>query len=204
MARKLSWETWHGFDRDLVRNSIVYCSSDPRVPRLVRGYSDSSWDIAFRRLPIALISDGACKSPSTTHTRWRIELVSTPIQYSGMDRRCMLAFYVGDDSASEVDEAPASRVRQNRPLLLVGPIGDDPAANSCGETWVQVVVGGWPILNFAFFAKFRVGMLEANPNLQPAVRDAGDRVGINNTKTRKSARRLCPAKELPHSGQSQA
>src|SRR5260370_28751816 len=59
------------------------------------------------------------------------------------------------------------------------------------------------ILNFAFFAKFRVGMLEADPNQRPAMRDAGDRVGINNTKTRKSARRLCPGKELPHSSQNQ-
>ena len=31
--------------------------------------------------------------------------------------------------------------------------------------------GGWPILNFAPFAKFRVGMLEADPNQQPAVRE---------------------------------
>jgi hypothetical protein len=31
-------------------------------------------------------------------------------------------------------------------------------------------LGGWPILNFAFLAKFRVGMLEAVQNQQPTVR----------------------------------
>ena len=35
---------------------------------------------------------------------------------------------------------------------------------------------GWPILNFAFFAKFRVGMLEAGPQPATDCEEARDRV----------------------------
>jgi hypothetical protein len=58
-----------------------------------------------------LASTTPYKTRSTMRTRWRNELVTTPNQHSGVDRRCMLALGVECDSASEIDhEASASRV----------------------------------------------------------------------------------------------
>jgi hypothetical protein len=50
----------------------------------------------------------------------------------------------------------------------------------------SLIAAGCPILNFAFFAKFRVGTVGGWHTMQQALRHGGDRVGMDGTKTRTS------------------
>src|ERR1017187_1638063 len=70
------------------------------------------------------------------------------------------------------------------PTYVQRPIIRAPLS-SCSMTVLgSASAAGCPILNFAFFAKFRVGMLEADPK-PLAVREGRDRVEMDDTKTRR-------------------